>query len=115
MIREDSVRVIKLSKQALFEFIYEKIIERQDIFFDVDPLEVIDSFDIDWENGQFIFCVHKSEDNSGNMLLLPREINLQKIMRAIPDTTKSMFSPNRRYREYTKDELVCLSKKYEGR
>ena len=38
------------------------------------------------------------------------EIDLQKIMRAIPDTTETMFSPNR-YREYTKDELVSLSKK----
>lgn len=109
-MREDRIRVIKLGKQALFEFIYENFIDDQETFFDIDPIDVIDSFDMDWDNGQFIFCVHKSEDNNGNVLPLPKEIDLQKIMRAIPDTTETMFSPNR-YREYTKDELVSLSKK----
>ena len=109
-MREDRIRVIKLGKQALFEFIYENFIDDQETFFDIDPIDVIDSFDMDWDNGQFIFCVHKSEDNNGNVLPLPKEIDLQKIMRAIPDTTETMFSPIR-YREYTKDELVSLSKK----
>ena len=109
-MREDRIRVIKLGKQALFEFIYENFIDDQETFFDIDPIDVIDSFDMDWDNGQFIFCVHKSEDNNGNVLPLPKEIDLQKIMREIPDTTETMFSPNR-YREYTKDELVSLSKK----
>ena len=37
---ENSVRVIKISKDALFEFIYEKMIDNQEIFLDIDPLSV---------------------------------------------------------------------------
>lgn len=107
---ENSVRVIKISKEALFEFIYEQMIEKQDIFLDVDPLSVSDSFDMDWENGQFIFCAHKSEDKNGNFISLPKEINLQRLMRNLPDTTATMYQGNR-YKEYTKDELIELSRR----
>ena len=59
MIDENRIRVIKISKEALFEFIYEKFIDNQELYFDVDALDVTDTFDIDFENGDFIFCVHK--------------------------------------------------------
>ena len=36
-------------------------------------------------------------------------MTFQELMNAIPDTTKSMFT-DERYREYTKEELVELSK-----
>lgn len=108
-LKEENVRVIKISKEALFEFIYEKFIEEQDIFFDVNSLQVMDSFDIDWEEGKFIFCVHISEDSNKNSIPLPKEINLKKIMNSIPDTTPTMFTENR-YCEYSKQELIELSK-----
>ena len=53
---ENCVKVIKISKQALFEFIYENFIAGQEQFLDVDPLEVSNSFDIHFERGEFIFC-----------------------------------------------------------
>lgn len=108
-MNEDTVRVIKISRNALFEFIYEKFIEEQEQFFQVDALDVTDSFDIDWEQGQFIFCVHKSNDANGNMISLPKEIDLQQLLKKLPDTTRSMYTDNR-YREYTKAELKELSK-----
>ena len=37
-LNDDEVRVIKISKEALFEFIYEKFIDDQDLYLDVDPL-----------------------------------------------------------------------------
>ena len=106
---ENSIRIIKISKEALFEFIYEKMIDDQETFLDVDPLFVSNSFDIDWENGQFIFCAHKFENKNGNFIEFPEEIDLKKLMRKLPDTTSTMFSDNR-YREYTKDELIKISK-----
>ena len=106
---KDTVRVIKISKQALFEFIYEKFIDDQETFFDIDGLEVTDTFDINFERGEFIFCVHKSEDENGNILALPDKIDLQKIMLNIDDTASTMYAPNR-YREYKKSELIELSK-----
>ena len=42
MIDENKIRVIKIGKEALFEFIYEKIIDNQEQYFDVDPLEVME-------------------------------------------------------------------------
>lgn len=79
-------------------------------FFDIDLLDVISTFDINFERGEFICCVSKSEDANGNILRLPEEIDLQTIMKNIPDTTATMFADNR-YREFTKEQLVKLSKK----
>lgn len=108
-LSEDSVRVIKISKEALFEFIYENFIDNQDIFLDVDPLDVTNAFDINFEHGEFIFCAYKSENTEGKILEIPSEIDLQKLMRNIPDTTSTMYNDGR-YREYTKEELIKLSK-----
>ena len=104
-----SIRVIKIGKEALFEFIYEKFIENQEQYFDVDPLDVIDTFDLDFENGEFIFCVHKDEDKDGNIIEFPEEIDLKKLLKKLPDTTNTMFADGR-YKEYSKEELVELSK-----
>ena len=105
----NSVRIIKIGKQALFEFIYENIIDEQREFFDVDNLEVTDTFDINFERGEFIFCVYKTEDEKGSIVKLPDEIDLQKVMQNIPDTTSTMYAP-KRYKEYSKEELIQLSK-----
>lgn len=111
-LNENQVRVIKISKEALFEFIYEKFIDDQDTFFDVDPLEVTDTFDVNFERGEFIFCVHKAEDEKGNFIQFPEEIDLQQLMKNMPDTTNTMYADGR-YKEFTKAELVALSKKSE--
>ncbi len=107
---ENSVRVIKIGKEALFEFIYEKFIDDEEIFFDVNLLDVISAFDINFERGEFICCVSKAEDANGTILKLPEEIDLQHLMKNIPDTTATMFADNR-YKEFTKEELVALSKR----
>ena len=107
---KNGVRIIKISKEALFEFICEKFIEDQEGYFDVDSLDVTDYFDINFERGEFIFCVSKSEDDEGNLLRLPEEIDLQHLMKKLPDTTTTMFEHNR-YQEFTTEELIKLSKK----
>jgi hypothetical protein len=109
-LNENSVRVIKISKEALFEFIYEKFIEDQEDFLDVDSLEVANAFDISFERGEFIFCAYKSEDTNGRIIELPREIDLQRVMANIPDTTNTIFYEDR-YKDYTKEELIEISKK----
>ena len=109
MIGENKIRVIKISKEALFEFIYVKFIDSQELYFDVDSLEVMDTFDIDFENGDFIFCVHKSEDENGSIIEFPKEIDLKKLLKDLPDTTNTMFGDGR-YKEYSKEELIELSK-----
>lgn len=107
---KDKVRIIKISKKALYEFIYEKMIESQEDFLDVIPTEVSDWFDIDFETGQFIFCAIQSEDEHGNFLTMPKDVNLRNIMNHLPDTTDSLFSPNQcLYRDFTKEELIHMS------
>lgn len=104
MHSEDKIKVIKISKQAIFEFIYEKIIESQEAYFDVDATEVMDTFDIDWETGEFIFCVHQCKDENGDIVPFPKEIDLRQLMKKLPDTTLSMFSGDC-YQEYSADQL----------
>ena len=108
-LRDDEVRVIKIAEEALFEFIYEKFIDDQDCYLDVDPVSVTDSFYIDWENHQFIFCAYKAENEKGEFLELPKSIDLKKLIRTIPDSTNSMYL-NNRYKTFTKDELEELCK-----
>ena len=110
ILSENNVRVIKISKDTLFEFIYEKMVEDQKTLLDVDPLDVINIYDIDWENGQFIFGAYKSEDNNGDIIKLTKEIDLQSLMHNILDTTSTLYGDNR-YRDFTKEELIALSKK----
>lgn len=109
-MNENNIRVIKISKEALFEFIYEKFIENQDDYFDVDTTEVSDTFDIDFKRGEFIFCVHKSEDENGRLIEFPKKIDLQQLMKNLSDTTDTMFG-GERYKEFTKEELIKLSRK----
>ena len=109
---KDTVRVIKISKRALTEFIYENFIAKQGEYLDVNATEVSDYFDFDTETGEFIFCAIKSEDDDGNFLTMPKDIDLKKVMRNIPDTTDSVFKPSDKiYRDYTKSGLEELSKK----
>ena len=107
---KDKVRVIKISKEALFEFIYENFNANQAEFLEVEPTEVSDFFEADFENGQFIYCAVKAEDEFGNFLTMPPGIDLKKLMENLPDTTDSMFTPDqKRYKEFTKEELIALS------
>ena len=108
-LTNDEVRIIKISEEALFEFIYEKFIDDQDRYLDVDNLSVTDSFYMDWENRQFIFCAYKTENENGELLEFHESIDIEKLINKIPDTTESMYS-NNRYKKFTKKELEDLCK-----
>ena len=47
-MKQDEVRLIKISREALFEFIYEKFIESQDDYLGVKATDVSDFFEIDF-------------------------------------------------------------------
>ena len=111
-IDKDTVRVIKISKQALTEFIYENFVAGQEKYLDVKATEISDYFEFDPETGEFIFCAVKSEDEDGNFLTMPEKVDLKKVMKNIPDTAESVFEPSEKiYRDYTKSELEKLSEK----
>ncbi len=111
----DRVRVIKIGKEALFEYIYENILGEQGRLLDIpraEETEVTDLFDINFERGEFICCVYKSEGEDENLLRLPEGIDLQRLMEHLPDTTDSLLSSSDTpvYREYSMDELIEASK-----
>lgn len=113
MLDENSVRVIKIGKEALFELIYEHFIGEQERYLDVDMLSVTNAFDLDWESGEFVFCAYNLEDAEGNRSEFCKEIDLRQIMKQIPDTTPSVLLADQKpkFREYSKDELRDLSRR----
>ena len=106
----NTVRIIKIDREALYEFIYETFISQQEDLLDVKATEVMDYFDIDWATGSFVFVAQKAEDDEGNITPLPEDIRIGEIMKKHPITTDSVLSPGRKYREYTFEELKALEK-----
>ena len=48
-LKTGRARVIKISKETLFEFIYEKFIEEQSQLLEVEPTEVSDRFELNFD------------------------------------------------------------------
>ncbi|EKQ57612.1 inorganic pyrophosphatase [Clostridium sp. LS] len=107
---KDKYRIIKIGKEALYEFIYEKFIENQEEYLGVNALEVMNSFEIDFQNGNFIFIAHKSEDENENIIPLPKEIDLVKLMDKMGDTTSTMFGKDR-YIELSLKEIIDIQER----
>ena len=106
-IPDNTYRVIKISKDALYEFIYESFIDNQETFFDVtDGTKIMTSFDIDWENDSFIMVAQNSNDEPP----FYNEIDVNKISKAIDDTTNTMYAENR-YIELTQEQLDAIQEK----
>ena len=64
-MRKNPCRVIKIDKEALFEFIYENFITQEEDMLDIsDSVDVSNNFAIDWERGEFIFAAYKDEDEA---------------------------------------------------
>ena len=106
-IPDNTYRVIKISKEALFEFIYESFIDNQETFFDItDGTKIATSFDIDWENDSFIMVAQNTNDE----LSFGKEIDVKKISDSIDDTTNTMYADNR-YIELTQEQLDAIQER----
>lgn len=107
-LQDNKYRIIKISKEALFEFIYESIIDNQKNFFDVtDETKITSHFDIDYATGEFIALIHNSSQNIKKALELSEDINLKKLLHKMNDTTTTLFAPNR-YVELSLDEILTI-------
>ncbi len=102
-IPENKYRIIKISEDALLEFLYESIIDSQKEFFDVsDDTSIVTCFDIDWENKSFI-CVARNELGEEEHLQFP-DIDTEKLLLKLKDTTSTLYMDNR-YIELTSTEI----------
>ncbi|WP_308579599.1 hypothetical protein [uncultured Oribacterium sp.] len=107
-MKENTVRVIKIGKEALYEFLYENIISQEESLLQVSATEVMNSFAIDWEKGGFIFMAHQAEDADGELIPLPKEIQPETLLKALPVTTESLLKRGKVYRDYSFGELKEL-------
>ncbi len=108
-MKENICRIVKIEKEALYEFIYENFVAKQETIMGVNSLEVMNSFAIDWDKGEFIFCAHRDEDEQGNIVPFPDDIDLRLLLRKLPPTTRSVLQ-EAPYKDYTFDELRALVK-----
>ena len=99
-MKENTVRVIKIAKEALYEFLYENIISQEESLLQVPATEVMNHFAMDWERGEFIFMAHRAEDADGELISLPKEIQ--------PETADSLLGRGKVYRDYSFEELKEL-------
>lgn len=105
-IPDGKYRVIKISRDALFEFIYESFIDNVESFLDVsDSTSVVTSFDMDWETDSFI-CVARKELGENERLQM-EGIDTKLLLSKMKDTTDTMFSDGR-FIELTEEELLKL-------
>ena len=108
MMKENTLRVVKIDKEAILEFIYENFIANEEELLGVRASEVNNNFAIDWEKGEFIFTAHKQEDVDGGIIELPKEIEIVKLLKNLSNTTDSALSTSPIYKDYTFEELKRL-------
>ena len=104
-MNNNECRIIKIEKVALYEFIYENFIANHEEFMDMDAVGNMNTFAINWETGEFIFCAYKDENEKGEIVPFPKDIDLNKLMKVIPATTTSVLEPGKKYKDYSFDEL----------
>ena len=104
-MKDNQCRIIKIEKDALYEFIYENFIANHKELMDEDAIENINTFTIDWETGTFLFCAHKSENENGESVPFPKDININELLKVLPATTNSVLASGKNYRNYSFEEL----------
>ena len=107
-MKKNTVRVIKITKEALYEFFYENIISQEETLLQVSATEVMNHFAMDWERGEFIFMAHKAEDADGELIPLPKEIQQETLLKTLPETTESLLKRGKVYQDYSFEELKEL-------
>ena len=107
-MKEKTVRVIKIGREALYEFLYENMISEEENLLQVSATEVMNHFAIDWEKEEFIFMAHQAEDADGELISLPKEIQLEILLKALPETAESLLERGKVYRDYSFEELKEL-------
>ena len=109
-MKDNVCRIIKINKEALFEFIYENFINQEESLLDLETnVGISNHFDVNWETGEFIFLAYNGEDAEENIIPFPKNIDIKKVMNRLPETTDSVLNSTKNYKELTFDELRSLS------
>lgn len=108
-LEKGKARIIKIDKQAVFEFLYEKFIDDIDLYFDINKKSnVTQSFIQDEETGDFLMLVRNDSDVLKNGIITP---NLETLNKKLSTTTDSMYTSDKRYIEMSIDDVIDLIEK----
>ena len=109
-MKDNVCRIIKINKEALFEFIYENFINQEESLLDLETkVGISHHFKINCKTGEFIFLAHNGEDAEENIIPFPKNRDIKKVMNRLPETTDSVLNSTKNYKELTFDELRSLS------
>ena len=103
---KNTVRIVKIDREALFEFLYENFVAQQEEILEVSAVECMNNFVVDWDKGTFLFA----EDEEENLNPFPEDIDLKELLHRLPATSESVLSQTKSYRDYTFDELRKILK-----
>ena len=107
-IPEDNYRIIKIGKDALYEFIYESFMDKLEMYLDItDGTSVVNFFDIDWEKGEFIFASRNENDGKD---LFQTVLDTEKLLSVLDCTCETVFT-DKCYVDLTEKEIVELQNK----
>lgn len=105
IIADDKYRIIKIGREAIFEFLYESFTDKLESFFDIsDSTTVVTCFDIDWDKGEFI-CIARNETSENEHLQFG--VDSQELFSKLEPTTDTLFQDNR-YIELSKSDVKKL-------
>ena len=98
-------RIIKISKDAIYEILREYIIDHQESFFDVtDGTKIVTHFDINWDTGEFV-CAARND--YGDDEHLQCNIDTAELLSKLQDTTETLFT-DKRYIELSEEDIKNL-------
>jgi len=102
----DTYRVIKISGEALCEFLHECMKDHEEAFYEIsDTTSIVTHFNVDWATGSMIM-IARNEYGDEERLQFPDEMDSQRLLAKLPDTVGSMYTSKRRYRDMTLEEII---------
>ncbi len=104
-------RVIKIDKEAIYEFIRESLIDNESCFFDIDynkdkSSPIVTQCMMDWEKGEFICVASNCPDGYFESAFIADE-DVEFLLSNLENTTNTLYKENR-YIELSDEEIQNL-------
>ena len=107
----DTYRVIKISGDAVFEFLHESMKDKLEPFFDVsDATSIVTSFIVDWDDGSLMMVARNEDDDDHERLQFPEKMDIGQLIKKLPDTVIGMYSGEKRYVDMTLNDIIEAQK-----
>lgn len=105
-IPKNSCRIIKISQDAVYEYLRRNMLDNMEKYFDMhrkDVTKVTMSHCFDKETGEYICIVRNDCDHMKGM-----KIDAEIMGSKLKDTTDTLYWNNKRYVELTDEEVLAI-------